>query len=143
MGNKAVRGKDEQGNIYYYCPYFPVGSLYLSVTNVNPSQYFGGTWEQVKADAYLKIVSSNGGNLGGTSSDHKIPIASMPSHNHNIYRNDGGDAHTMAWGVANYNTGYLCSQGQNPYKTQEITNTGGGEAYYPYYLGIYVWKRTA
>lgn len=138
MGNKAVRGKDEEGNIYYYCPYFPIGSLYLSVTNVNPSQYFGGTWEQIKADAYLKIVSSNGGNLGGTSSDHKIPIASMPSHNHGYMTSacavpqQGWD---MGYGVGRYASNYDLAK--------YVSNTGDGKAYYPYYLGIYVWKRTA
>lgn len=141
MGNKAVRGKDEQGNIYYYCPYFPVGSLYLSVTNVNPSQYFGGTWEQIKADAYLKIVSSNGGNLGGTSSNHKIPIKSMPSHNHGIETWYGSDqwAYGFIWSRAAGNGSSNSIGGQ----VQETRYTGGGEAYYPYYLGIYVWKRTA
>lgn len=134
MGNKAVRGKDEQGNIYYYCPYFPVGSLYLSVTNVNPSQYFGGTWEQIKADAYLKIVSSNGGNLGGTSSDHKIPIASMPSHNHST---DIGGVQGVNGGGAGW-TKFV-----GTISPVLSGNTGGGKAYYPYYLGIYVWKRTA
>lgn len=139
MGNKAVRGKDEEGNIYYYCPYFPVGSLYLSVTNVNPSQYFGGTWEQIKADAYLKIVSSNGGNLGGTSSDHKIPIASMPSHSHAFKLAYGGNDPAVGLNYGNSVAGMFGGVADNGF----IQTTGGGEAYYPYYLGIYVWKRTA
>ena len=38
--------------------------------------------EEVTSDAYFKIVSSSAGTLEGASSNYKIPISSMPSHNH-------------------------------------------------------------
>jgi len=117
---------------------YPIGSIYLSVNATNPSKYFGGTWEQITSDAYLKIVTQNAGSLGGTSVDHKIPIESMPSHDHGVYgaltgenkpiTNTGND-----WGV---NT-------THGWTTNAISKTGGGQAYYPYYYGVYVWKRTA
>lgn len=122
---------------------YPIGSLYLTTLTISPSVLFGGTWEQITSDAYLKIVSSNAGSLGGTSADHKIPIASMPSHNHNIIRDDGGNATNLAWGTAGSNTGYISTMGQNLYKKMVVQNTGGGQAYYPYYYGVYVWRRTA
>lgn len=124
---------------------YPIGSIYLSVNATNPSKYFGGTWEQITSDAYLKIVSSEleAGQVGGTSADHKIPVSSMPSHNHNIIRDDGGNATNMAWGTASSNTGYISTMGQNLYKKMVVQNTGGGQAYYPYYYGVYVWKRVA
>ena len=62
----------------------PIGSIYISVNSTSPATLFGGTWTQITSDAYLKIVSSNAGNLGGTSSEHKIPISSMPNHSHKV-----------------------------------------------------------
>ena len=109
---------------------YPIGSLYISKENVSPASLFGGTWEQLTADAYFKIVSSNGGKLGGTSSEHKIPETSMPSHSHDIglsYMTSAGTSNQAVWW-----------SGVNGYKTH---NTGGGQPYYPYYYGVYAWIR--
>lgn len=113
----------------------PVNSYYMTDDSTNPSDLFGGTWEQITGDAYLKIVTSDAGQLGGTSSDHKIPLSSIPSHTH---------------GTAGYtntaNTGsmyYKYAVGANSYGSSNTQGAGGGQAYYPYYLGIYLWKRTA
>lgn len=93
-------------------------------------------WEQLTADAYFKIVSSNGGNLGGTSSDHKIPIASMPSHNHLHYLNV--DNRGVCWTCAD--GGKYVPQGGGTWE-YATNNTGGGQSYYPYYYGVYAWIR--
>lgn len=114
---------------------YPVGSIYITVSNSNPSTLFGGTWEKISGDAYLKIVTSNAGQYGGTSSQHKIPIASMPSHTHTVSK------------TAQYNrpSGVNFSGSGNWQGMSQVTTsaTGGGQAYYPYYLGVYVWKRTS
>ena len=114
---------------------YPIGSIYLSVNATNPSKYFGGTWEQITGDAYLKIVTQNAGSLGGTSSDHKIPIESMPKHSHTAYQINGIT-----------NTNVQASSGiclsNNP-TARATSSTGGGQPYYPYYYGVYVWKRIA
>lgn len=61
MGNKAIKFKNKNNDYIYPCPYFPIGSVYISVTEVNPSNFFGGTWEQIKdrfllsaGDIYIK-----------------------------------------------------------------------------------------
>ena len=127
---------------------YPVGSLYLTTNSINPGTLFGGTWEQITSDAYLKIVSSNAGNLGGTSSQHKIPISSMPKHRHGIGYQDGNSLVDACYnysgivgggGVAIVNPASSYSKITGNY----INQTGGDQAYYPYYYGIYVWRRTA
>lgn len=119
---------------------YPVGSLYLTTNNINPGTIFGGTWEQLTGDAYLKIVTSNPGQYDGTSSDHKIPEGSMPKHRHAnpVAVHNGGDAadhrslfatNAAFWSGADWNNA--------------TTYAGNSDPYYPYYYGIYAWRRTA
>ena len=120
---------------------YPIGSLYISKENVSPAELLGGVWEQLSADAYFKIITSENGlneyRCGGTSSSHKIPIESMPSHYHN----------TGATNHYNYSTSgnnfYITSSG---YPVRDVTTngagfTGGDQPYYPYYYGVYAWIR--
>lgn len=61
---------------------YPVGSIYTSVNNVNPSALFGGTWEQIKDTFLLSAGDSyTAGNTGGEAS-HKLTMSEMPSHTH-------------------------------------------------------------
>lgn len=116
---------------------YPVGSLYITTNNTNPSQFLGGTWQKITSDAYLKIVSSNAGSLGGTSSEHKIPVSSMPNHSHKV-RYTGGSANGTYGGMPG------TSVNADPrYNNLLVDYEGGGKAYYPYYYGIYVFRRTA
>lgn len=47
---------------------YPVGSIYMSVNNVNPSTVFGGTWQQIK-DKFLLACGDtyNNGATGGSA----------------------------------------------------------------------------
>lgn len=122
---------------------YPVGSLYITTdTSFNPNIKFGGTWARLEGDVYLKNVPSSSGqpigNYGGTSSSHKIPIESIPSHTHGIYGALTGETKPITntgndWGVG---TTRGWNQNSNTY-------TGGGQAYYPYYYGVICWHRTA
>lgn len=124
---------------------YPVGSLYLTTNDINPSTFLGGTWEKITADAYLKIVTTNAGELGGTSSDHKIKAENLPPHRHPVRWNNG------QWGVANGIASGASTDWRNLVLNPDSAETGliahnqnaSTTAYYPYYYGIYVFRRTA
>jgi hypothetical protein len=123
---------------------YPVGAIYESTSSTSPANLFGGSWTQLTSDAYLKIVTSNAGSVGGTSSAHKIAITSMPSHNHGLtrYSNTGtggilDDGRTIQRGYGGGTSGVT-----DWTDIYTVDSVGGGNAYYPYYYGIYVWRRT-
>lgn len=50
MSNKGIKMKDKNGNAFYPCPYYPVGSTFKTSVNENPSRWFGGTWSLLQHD---------------------------------------------------------------------------------------------
>ena len=117
---------------------YPIGSLYLTTSTVSPAVLFGGTWERLTADAYLKIVNTELelGQLGGTSSDHKIPLLSIPEHDHQQWSYSWKSSNDIQPGSDNTHRGLT-------WAFNDRTGTAGGsQPYYPYYYGIYVWRRT-
>lgn len=138
---------------------YPIGSIYMSVNNVNPATLFGfGTWEQIK-DRFL-LSSGNtyiAGNTGGNSSvnytpagsvgNHTLTVNEIPNHNHSVqfveWKQDGfwvGNGSYTQLGFVNKNTSSVGGgQGHNHgfTGTQATINT------MPPYLVVYMWKRTA
>lgn len=140
--SKAIIFKNRQNEKIYPCPYYPVGSIFLAVNNINPSTYFGGTWVQIK-DRFLLTAGSTytAGNTGGEAT-HTLTVDEMPSHNHYIKSYRGGTQWAVGylWSRAASDSGNV-EGGQSNY----TNNTGGGKAHnnMPPYLVVYAWKRTA
>ena len=147
--SKAIIFKNRQNEKIYPCPYYPVGSIFLAVNNINPSTYFGGTWVQIK-DRFLLTAGSTytAGNTGGEAT-HTLTVDEMPSHTHeqnphhhsfNRYQNTGS---TTSYG-ANWANQKLQSQNTSD-TTATNKNTGGGQAHnnMPPYLVVNMWQRTA
>lgn len=165
MASKGVLLKDLDSNNIYPCPYFPVGSIYISVNSTNPSTYFGGTWEQIKG-RFLVGTGANEANttnywgemaagqhnplvgeMGGECR-HTLTVSEMPSHAHamrvvkDLATDSGGNlpkGNNSAGNNAGW-TDYWTGAGD-----YAIQNTGGGGAHnnMPPYLAVYMWKRTA
>ena len=136
---------------------YPIGSIYMSISNVSPTNLFGGTWEQIK-DTFLLSAGDtySGGSTGGYSRvNHAFylpPINTNNSQNAgynylssvlekikaSIEETDGSDCARIA-GVENIGG----TIGNN-------STTGTEVSYYKYttnnmppYLTVYMWKRTA
>lgn len=150
------------GNRFYPAPFYPVGSIYLSVNSTDPSTYFGGTWVRL-TDTFLLCAGTTyaAGTTGG-SATHTLTTAEMPSHTHSI-SSSGGHNHNANFKehripTSNYSgsSDYARKSGASKDSTGQITisqgahthtpaNTGGGGAHnnMPPYLAVYAWKRTA
>ena len=66
-------------------PYWPVGSIYISVSNIEPSTLFGGVWERCSVGRVLLGCDENGGFAAGTTGGswkHKITTSELPNHTH-------------------------------------------------------------
>ena len=61
---------------------YPVGSIYMSTTNINPSTLFGGTWEQIKDRFLLAAGDTYQNGTTGGEANHTLTINELPSHNH-------------------------------------------------------------
>ena len=155
---KAIKLKDNEGNNIYPCPYFPVGSIYISVNNINPSVYFGGTWERFAKGRTLVGIDENQNEFKETKKEGGSKY--LQSHNHtmnssgsHIHKTDCGE--TIAVGrwqwQANSST-YAANDNQNGYllrglgyagdHSHTINNSGtGNSGNLQPYITVYIWER--
>ena len=155
--------QDENNEEYFPCPYYPVGSIYISVNNTNPKTYFGGTWEQIQNRFLLACGSSysNGSTGGSITHSHtqgstgstSLSVDQMPSHNHNLTGTYGSILTSATNNEGKLMSGAL-GNGWNNTKTN-VSSEGKGKGHthtnpstnsssnMPPYLAVYMWKRTA
>ena len=138
---------------------YPIGSIYISANNVNPSEFLGGNWEQI-TDKFLLAAGGKytAGSTGG-SATKTISKANLP--NYNLTVTDPGHTHSYVdyYAYANQannfdrsfvNTGIsevgntYTSRTSSAAKTGITVNSGGsGTALdiMPPYEVVYMWKR--
>ena len=146
---------------------YPVGSIYLSVNNTNPSALFGGTWEAwgsgrcpIGVDTTqteFDTVEKTGG-----EKEHTLITEEMPAHTHTI-GSSGAHKHTYTGFIqcsASSSTSYMAiahkrytadgtatpaSMNSSGGHTHTPTNTGGGQSHNNLqpYITCYMWKRVA
>lgn len=122
---------------------YPIGSIYLSLNDINPNKLFGGTWERIKGKTLVGVDESDTdfktSKLIGGEKTHKLTINEMPSHTHNIANNEQ---------IMTINTqagGYTFGSGQFAGAGRTIGYTGKGQSHnnmQPYYT-CFIWYRTA
>ncbi len=139
-----------------YIDIYPVGSIYMSINNTNPSTLFGGTWEQIK-DCFLLSAGNiyTAGSTGGKAT-HTLSVNEMPSHTHS-QNPHGHPQHPDTWmNVDNpwvpksgYYYAHSGSGVSDRFYTGSVTatnnSTGGSQPHnnMPPYLVVYVWKRVS
>ena len=63
---------------------YPVGSIYMSVNNVSPQSFIGGTWQQIKDTFLLSAGSTYSAGSTGGSSTNTLTTANLPGHTHGL-----------------------------------------------------------
>ena len=128
---------------------YPIGSIYISVSEQNPSEYIGGTWESYGQGRTL--VGAGTGtdsnntkkvfaiNSTGGEYQHKLTTSEMPSHTHGINSADQESSGAWGYGISWDGKGAMSSG------TNRISNTGGGQYHNNIqpYIVTYIWKRVS
>ena len=118
---------------------WPVGSIYLSASEISPETLFGGTWQRVK-DRFLLAAGDvyEPGETGGEA-QHTLTKAEMPAHTHG-YDFTGQSDVTGVTAIRLYD-----ADGRRNEYQGASASAGGGAAHnnMPPYLAVYVWRRTA
>ena len=124
--------------------FYPIGSIYQSTVNTDPSTFMGGTWERFGNGRVLVGVDENDSgfnmpNKTGGEKKHTLTIAEMPSHSHGqvVTANNTGSA--IRRDHDSDGSAGIFSQGV---QTEEA---GGGQAHNNLqpYITVFMWRRTA
>ena len=128
---------------------YPVGSIYMSINDTNPSILFHGTWERIKDRFLLASGDTYSAGSTGGEAQHTLTVDEMPSHIHDLKRQqwfgvdsvyDAYEGSIYSWKSGTGTGGDTsCSYRGN------VDISGGSQPHnnMPPYLSVYVWKRTA
>lgn len=123
---------------------YPVGAVYLSVTNTSPAALFGGTWEQIK-DVFLLAAGDiySAGTTGGEA-NHTLTLGEMPTHDHG-YNAWNEYISTLPPQETSKNTISVLWENHWLPAGDLLVANGHGQPHnnMPPYLTIYMWKRIA
>jgi hypothetical protein len=121
---------------------YPVGSIFMSINNVNPSTWITGTtwavWGSGRVPVGVNTAQTEFNTVEKTGGEkaHTLTIAEMPSHNHtspDYGAHQSGDRHPGS-----------NSTGDSDNYTVRTNNTGGDGSHNNLqpYITCYMWKRT-
>ena len=151
---------------------YPVGSIYISTSETNPSEFIGGTWESYGQGRTLVGAGSGtdtnstsmqfAANTTGGEYTHKLTIAEMPSHTHiqNAHyhagiRWGGSEGHPITLNAGSYSGAFnlaysATSGGENDFIVTAnaiATNQNTGDSQFHNniqpYIVTYMWKRVS
>lgn len=161
-GNLNVKSINVESITPLLNSFYPIGAIYMSINETNPSTIFGGEWEQIKDRFLLSCGDTYTNGTTGGEASHTLTTKEMPSHSHSAGTNTtGGHRHSFSgwWttkgdGSATYacvarsqqndpaEYGSFSTEGNHSH-TVTINNTGDGQAHnnMPPFIAVYMWKR--
>lgn len=132
------------GSNYILDNVYPVGSIYMSVNSTNPTNLFGGTWEQIQGRFLFGMNSSYPAGSTGGEITHKLTNAEMPAHAHYMASGNSGAPDTWTPDAGSYLVDSVTDDKHTWWAQIGMNEAGGSEAHnnMPPYLSVYIWKRT-
>jgi hypothetical protein len=137
-GDLSLSSSEEQ---YISQFIYPVGSIFMSVSSTNPTNYFGGTWSLWgsgrvpvcvnTSDSDFNTVEKTGGVKTVT-----LTTSQMPNHTHGLARAPAGSGYKESYG---YTT--TATREQTTYS--DSAGSGSSHTNLQPYITCYMWKRTA
>ena len=121
LGSASKRWKINDQEITFDTIY-PIGAVYISVTECNPEQLFGGTWEQITGRFLLACDTTytNGSTGGSATMAHTHTM----THTHTqVATTSGGPSNNTSGGPSNNTSG-----GNNGATAGPSNNTSGSTA---------------
>lgn len=139
---------------------YPVGAIYLSISDTSPASFFGGSWEKIENKFLLGASSDYPIESTGGEATHTLTLTEMPTHKHgfdynNAYRKieTGWSGQAGDWSHLYYFnlwTGFYPSNSDVRavfYDFMEYAEkyAGGSQAHnnMPPYIAINIWKRVS
>lgn len=142
---------------------YPVGSIYISTSDISPQELFGGEWDKIQDRFLLAEGTHEAGETGGEE-NHVLTIEEMPEHDHRPQNYDEAGSnsgysrqfttnlHTDSDSVSlqrvtasSYSGQYvMAAKAQGDIEGTDYTSKeGGGQEHnnMPPYLSVYMWKR--
>ena len=127
---------------------YPIGSIYLSIKNTNPSSLFGGTWEAWGTGRVPVGVDTSQTEFAtvektGGEKTHTLTIDEIPEHYHKgLYYDNFNKGITINSGEGN---GFNITYGNTPatYTDVDTGTVGGNKSHNNLqpYITCYMWKR--
>ena len=122
---------------------FPVGSIFITVTNTNPQTFLGGTWTAFGQGRTLVGVDTSQSEFNtvlktGGEKTHKLTVDEMPSHDHKRPNSILYNGNSSWW---------MGGTGGTTIEVNDTptTSAGGNQGHNNLqpYITVYFWRRTA
>lgn len=92
---------------------YPVGSIYMSIVESNPSTLFGGTWERIEGQFLIGCNGTYPNGTTGGATNTTLAVANLPGHTHSFSATSGNQSanHTHSGSTGNQSAGHTHSFG--------------------------------